>query len=428
MAQSLLRRNRGFRLLWVARTLSLAGSQVARVALTVLVYRLGGGAAGVSVLLLAFTVPRLLGPLAGVIADRADNRRLMVSCDLGQALLFAGLAWVRWWPGVVLTVLAASLFATAYLPAGRGNIPLIAGRDNLASANTLLATGANAALALGPAFSGLLLSISGPGLALGVNAATFLLSALLTLGIPGLRRGSGPPAAVPAAPPAAVPAGPPAAVPAGAPRRPVTLLGQAKAGLGDVWRNPVARALAVMLLPSVAFASLGNAALIFLARQDFHATAAGYAWLVSAFSIGMVGAPLAVPAVRRWLPPRALLLGCEGVFSAATLATGLAPGLGAGMGAQFAAGAANGVEGVAVDTLLQQSAPDERLGMVFGTVYAALYAGQLLAYAAATPVIVAWGPRVTFAVSAVGTAGALALAGWLLPARLVPARTAGRAG
>jgi MFS family permease len=109
-------RDRGFRLLWVARTFSLGGNQVAWVALTVLVYRLGGGAAGVSILLLAFTVPRLLGPLAGAIADRADNRRLMVSCDLAQGLLFAGLAWVRWWPGVVIAVLAA----TVYLPAGRG--------------------------------------------------------------------------------------------------------------------------------------------------------------------------------------------------------------------------------------------------------------------------------------------------------------------
>lgn len=412
MAQSLLLRNRGFRLLWVARTLSLAGSQAARVALTVLVYRLGGGAAGISILLLAFTAPRLLGPLAGAIADRADNRRLMVSCDLAQALLFAGLAWVHWWPGVVLAVLAAALFATAYLPAGRGNIPLIAGRDNLAGANALLAAGSNAAFALGPALGGLLLTLSGPGLALLVNAATFLLSALLTLGIPGLRRGAS----------AIAPAGG-ASAPAGGPRRPLTLLGQATAGLGDVWRNPVARALAIMLLPSVAFASLASAALIFLARRDFHASAAGYAWLVSAFSVGMVGAPLALSAVRRTLAPRALLLGCEALFSGGTLATGLAPGLAAGIAGQFAAGAANGIEGVAVDTLLQQSAPDDRLGMVFGTVYAALYAGQLIAYLAATPLILAFGPRTVFAIAAAGVLGALALVGWLLPAQFVPLRT-----
>jgi MFS family permease len=409
----LLARSRGFRLFWGGRTVSLAGTQIARVALTVLVYRLGGGAAGISILLLAFTLPRLLGPLAGAIADRSDNMRLMVSCDLAQALLFAALAWVRWWPAVVVLVLIATLYATAYLPAGRGNIPLIVGRENLARANALLATGSNTALAVGPALGGILLAVGGPGLALIVNAGTFLLSALLTLGIPGLRSGTGASRAgargAGARDASARDAGTSSA------GHPVTLLGQARLGLGDVWQNPVARTLAIMLLPGVGFASLDNAALIFLVRQGFHASAGAYAWVVTAFSAGMVGAPLAVSVMRRRLTPRALLFGGEGLFGVGTLATGLAPGLAAGIGAQLAAGAGNGMENIGVDTLLQESAPDERLGMVFGTVYAALYAGQIVAYAVATPVIVALGPRTTFVVAAVGVLAALAVLIRMLP-------------
>jgi MFS family permease len=400
VSQGLLARSRGFRLFWGGRTVSLAGTQIARVALTVLVYRLGGGAAGISVLLLAFTLPRLLGPLAGAIADRSDNKRLMVSCDVAQALLFAALAWVRWWPAVVVLVLVATLFATAYLPAGRGNIPLIVGRENLARANALLATGSNTALAVGPALGGILLAAGGPWLALIVNAGSFLLSALLTLGIPGLRSGTG------ASRAGARGAG-----------HPVTLLGQARLGLGEVWQNPVARTIAIMLLPGVGFASLDNAALIFLVRQGFHASAGAYAWVVTGFSAGMVGAPLAVSVMRRRLTARALLFGGEGLFGVGTLATGLAPGLAAGIGAQLAAGAGNGLENIGVDTLLQESAPDERLGMVFGTVYAALYAGQILAYAVATPVIVALGPRTTFVVAAAGVLAALVVLIRVLPSR-----------
>jgi MFS family permease len=402
-SQGLLARSRGFRLLWAGRTVSLAGTQIARVALTVLVYRLGGGAAGISVLLLAFTLPRLLGPLAGAIADRCDNKRLMVSCDMAQALLFAALAWVRWWPAVVVLVLMASLFATAYLPAGRGNIPLLVGRENLARANALLAMGSNTALAAGPALGGILLVAGGPWLALIVNAGTFLLSAVLTLGIPDLRGGTG-----------ASRAG------AGGAGHPATLLGQARLGLGDVWHNPVARTLAVTLLPGVGFASLDNAALIFLVRQGFHASAGAYAWVVTALSAGMVGAPLAVSVMRRRLTARGLLFGGEGLFGVGTLATGLAPGLAAGIGAQLAAGAGNGLENIGLDTLLQESAPDERLGMVFGTVYAALYAGQIVAYAAATPVILALGPRATFVAAAVGVLAALAVLIWMLPAPGAP--------
>jgi len=314
---------------------------------------------------------------------------------------------------VIVLVLIATLFATAYLPAGRGNVPLIVGRENLARANALLATGSNTALAAGPALGGILLAAGGPWLALIVNAGTFLLSAVLTLGIPGLRSGTG-----------ASRAGARGAGARGAGARdagasgaghPVTLLGQARLGLGDVWRSPVARTLAVTLLPGVGFASLDNAALIFLVRQGFHASAGAYAWVVTALSAGMVGAPLAVSVMRRRLTARALLFGGQGLFGVGTLATGLAPGLAAGIGAQVAAGAGNGLENIGVDTLLQESAPDERLGMVFGTVYAALYAGQIVAYAVATPVIVALGPRTTFVVAAAGVLAALAVLMWMLP-------------
>jgi len=86
----------------------------------------------------------------------------------------------------------------------------------------------------------------------------------------------------------------------------------------------------------------------------------------------------------------------------------------------LAGGAGNGLENIGVDTLLQESAPDERLGMVFGTVYAALYAGQIIAYAVATPVILALGPRATFVVAAVGVLAALAVLIWMLPAPGAP--------
>jgi MFS family permease len=391
----LLTGNRGFLLYWSGRTTSIAGNQLARVALTVLVYELGGGAAGVSVLLLAFIVPRLIGPLAGVLADRADSKRLMVTCDLAQAVLFAGLAWVRWWPGVIIIVVVASLFSTLYFPAGRSNVPALAGRENLARANTLLAIGSNTALAVGPALAGLLLSFSGPGAALLVNAATFVVSALLTMRITGLRPGSG-------------------TRTAGAP---VTMFGVARAGFAVVWRNPVARTLGIVLLPGVGFASLDNAAMIFLVRGGFHASASVYSWLVTSLSIGMAGLPVLLSAMRRSLPGRTLFLGGEAVFGAATIATGLSPWLGGAIAAQFVAGAGNGMENIGIDTVLQESAADEEMGTVFGTVYTTPYVGQIIAYLLATPCILAFGPRTTFVIAGVGVLVTVAISRAVLPSR-----------
>ncbi len=61
--------------------------------------------------------------------------------------------------------------------------------------------------------------------------------------------------------------------------------------------------------------------------------------------------------------------------------------------------------------------------MVFGTVYAALYAGQVIAYAVATPVIVLLGPRDTFVLAGVGVLAALGVLAWMLPS---PAGAAGQ--
>jgi len=395
-ARGLLATNASFRRYWIARTVSIAGSQLARVALTVFVYQLGGGAAGVSTLLLAFTLPRLLGPLAGTIADRLDNKRLMVGCDVAQALLFAVLAWVRWWPGVIVLVIVTTACSTLYLPAGRGSVPALAGRENLARANALLAIGSNTAMAVGPAVAGVMLIFGSPRPALLVNAASFVFSAVLTLGITGLRPGAA----------------------ATGDSGPVTVFGAARAGLAVAWRNRVARTIAIMLLPSVGFASLDNAALIFLVRQGFHASAAAYGWVVTAFSLGMVAVPVALAAAHRQLPSRLLFYGGQCLYGLATLVTGLSPGLGPGTGAQVVAGGANGMETVGLDTLLAESAPDKQLGVVFGAVYTTPFAGQLVAYLAATPLIVAFGARTTFVISGAGVLLTLAVTMLLLPARV----------
>ena len=88
-----------FRRLLVARTISHIGDGIALIALVLMVQ--GGqvqGARGtgtsVGALLLATSIPRFLGPLAGAIVDRVEQRSLMVTCDLGQAAIFGTIAWL----------------------------------------------------------------------------------------------------------------------------------------------------------------------------------------------------------------------------------------------------------------------------------------------------------------------------------------------
>jgi MFS family permease len=74
--------NRAFRRMWIARAISFVGNGIAITALVLHLQSANGMGAAVGALLLAQALPHLIGPMAGVIADRTDQRRLMIGCDL----------------------------------------------------------------------------------------------------------------------------------------------------------------------------------------------------------------------------------------------------------------------------------------------------------------------------------------------------------
>lgn len=102
----LIRGNRAFRRLFFAHGVSRAGDAFNTVALVVLVFRLTGSAAGVAGAVAFEILPvLLLGPAAGVLADRAPRRSLMIGADLFRAALVLTLAV---WHGSTLAVYAVA--------------------------------------------------------------------------------------------------------------------------------------------------------------------------------------------------------------------------------------------------------------------------------------------------------------------------------
>ncbi|MGC4748107.1 hypothetical protein ACLQ28_20975 [Micromonospora sp. DT201] len=84
----LLRRNRSFRTLFSARVVSYAGDSLGLVALMFHVAETTGQALAISLLLLVGDfAPSLLGPFTGALTDRLNLRRLMVVCELVQAVV-----------------------------------------------------------------------------------------------------------------------------------------------------------------------------------------------------------------------------------------------------------------------------------------------------------------------------------------------------
>ena len=177
-------RHRDLRLLLGALLVSATGSWAYNVALVAFVYERTGSLTWVAAAGLARFVPMaLVGPYAGVIAERFERIRLMATSDLVCLTSQAGLALTAALDGPVVLALVLAVVTTVansvYFPAVSATIPEIAGEDDLAAANALNATIENLVVILGPALGGVLLALSSPTLAFAADALTFGVSALL---------------------------------------------------------------------------------------------------------------------------------------------------------------------------------------------------------------------------------------------------------
>jgi MFS family permease len=387
-----LGRETGYRYLWGARTLSVLGDTFTTVALVLYAARLANAGTLVGLLLVAQSLPRILGPLAGAIADRVDHRRLMVGCELGQAALIGTVALTTPpFPVVLGLVASAALLSTLFQPAGRSTVPVLVATDAVPAANALLSSGTNLALALGPAIAGLLVGPLGVRGALALDALTFVASSLLLSRLPPL-----PPTRHPDEPASGV-------------------LASTRAGLAYVAGERVARAVAIGLFLVVIFGALRGVALVFLAEGTPHTGQTGYGLLSSAYGIGLVAGPLGLlRRGRRLAPARGLLLGI-GLMAVGSLMLGTIPSLAIALVCQLLMGLGNGLENIGNDTLIQRGVPRAIMGRVFGIVYTCGYGAAAITYALGGPLLGLLSPRGMFIACGLGTLGALVIVSRLLP-------------
>ncbi len=180
----LLRRERDFRRVYVSELVSLGGDWFALIPLLILLPRLtGGGLWGGLVLAADTAVFALLSPYAGTVVDRLDRRRIMVVADLVSAVLILLLLLVRSestaWVALVAIggVAAAKAF---YSPAASAALPNLVDPPDLSRAGVLAGATWGTTLAVGAALGGLAAELVGTDACFVIDAASFLLSALLT--------------------------------------------------------------------------------------------------------------------------------------------------------------------------------------------------------------------------------------------------------
>lgn len=178
-----------FRRFLLAHLVSATGSAMAPVALAFAVIGHGGGAQSLGIVLTANTLPTLvLLLLGGVLADRMSRSRILFLGNLGAALAQAAVC-VLVATGTA-TTLAISVCAclsgasAAFIaPAAQGIATRLVAKEQLQQANALVRVPGNAVTIVGPVVGGFVVALAGPAWALGWDASTFVVAALLLLGL-----------------------------------------------------------------------------------------------------------------------------------------------------------------------------------------------------------------------------------------------------
>lgn len=179
-------REKSFRFLFAARTLSFLGDSIVPVALAFALLDMPGGSAVDLGLVLAirYVAQVVFVLFGGALADRLPRKKLMIASDLVAAATQIVIAGSFILHSVSLPLLLVVTFVNGvasamFIPASSGLVPQVVRRENLQSANAFMRISMNSASIGGASIAGVLVVVSGPGWALAVDAVTFLASAAL---------------------------------------------------------------------------------------------------------------------------------------------------------------------------------------------------------------------------------------------------------
>lgn len=290
-------RHRNARLFFAGMLVSNCGTWIQSTATALLVLKLTGKGTSLGIITAAQFLPMLLlGPWAGVLADRSNRRRMTMITQTGLTVQAVALAVVDLTGHatvglVAVLALVLGLFSALDNPARRGVVTELVDEADVANAlslNTAVMTGSRV---FGPALAGLMVSTIGTGWCFVVNALSFLavLASLMFMNPAELR------------------------VPKPAPRggRPL------RDSLAFVARDPLLRPMFIALTVVSTFAFNYNVALPLIVKVKLDGGDRGVGWLLAMTSVGSVIGSLTV-AGRRSIGAKAfaaamVLLACSGL-------------------------------------------------------------------------------------------------------------------
>jgi len=362
-------RGRDLHLLVGAVGLSALGDWLALVPLALHLEETTGSGILVALLFVTIWSPAIVlaGP-AGLLADRFDARRVLLVVSLAEAVVAIALAFVSGTaPVLVLAALLGAGFALSQ-PAEFALVPRVAGEARLVVANGRVETARYVGFTVGPLVGGALAAAGGMSAAMLVNAASFLVVAVVA-----------------------------AVVRPGSSEAPVAVeeQGRARDGIVFLLREPTLAIVMVVAFISLLFMTASAAAEVFFAKDVLEIGDIGYGVLIASWTLGMaLGAAFAAPRV----PGSVLAVGA--LVAIVVQGAGLAlPTLwlvaAFAFGGYLVGGLAHGTKNVLVRTLMHERVPQSLHGRAFAAYNALRNGAELVALLGGGLLVVAIGARWT---------------------------------
>ena len=354
-------RNPTFARLYLAQTTSLLGDALTWVGLALLAFELAGSNSSVilgGALTLRVTAFVLLSPIAGALADRFDRKLILVISDLGRMIVIALMPFVTQAWQIYGLMFALNALTAFFTPTYQATIPLVTGKDDYGQAIALSGATYEILGVLGPGIAGGVAVLIGARSIFWLDAATFLISALLILTLP---RSLNAPRDQTESSSAA------------------TTWRDVRDGTVRLWADaPMRYALLLELVASVAGA-LVLVNTVGLVRGQLELGNLEYGLVMGAFGIGATLAALAAGALERRLPrTRFVLLGAI-VTTLAVIPANLV-GFAPLLALWLVAGAGQNWVNLPTQALIADRTPVDAQGRVYGAHFAWSHLWWALAY------------------------------------------------
>ncbi|WP_346870450.1 MFS transporter [Clostridium sp. UBA5119] len=180
-------KNKNFTIVVIGQIISLFGNAIQRFCMSLYILDLTGSAAIFSRILAISTIPYILfAPIAGLLADTVNRKKIMVYLDFFSAGLMAiySIILISGRDNIIIVgsvMFMLSTIYTLYSPSVTACIPQIVEKDKLATANGIIQQVGAIVNLLGPIVAGLLYSFIEIKTIVIINAISFLLSAIIEL-------------------------------------------------------------------------------------------------------------------------------------------------------------------------------------------------------------------------------------------------------